>query len=306
MTYVLQDESARAGDPIFLYEIDSGGTRYLRAAGPVDVTLTPSDTFLQPPDFTTSDPSTRTYVAEPGIAHTEILSSGEVDRAEVQISFPISSAFAISLLGASSPTTWVTIFRYHLSDVTSERRALFVGRLISREINGYQLNCRFENIVSRLRANGLREYFSTSCRHALYQQGCNLNIEDFFTAGTATALSDLDLTVTEAALQADGYYTGGVIRWNSVLVYVLGHTGSTLLLKSVPNGLAAAIAGGSQSVEIAPGCPLSIDVCGSRFNNADNFGGFPYIPKKNPYDGTPIDSDGSDARFISTVEREVN
>jgi hypothetical protein len=41
-------------------------------------------------------------------------------------------------------------------------------------------------------------------------------------------------------------------------------------------------------VQLTVGCDHSTATCASRFGNLDNFGGFPFIPTKNPFSGTPI------------------
>jgi hypothetical protein len=45
---------------------------------------------------------------------------------------------------------------------------------------------------------------------------------------------------------------------------------------------------GSQTVNLYPGCNKSMDHCINRFDNILNYGGFPWIPGKNPFGGTSI------------------
>jgi hypothetical protein len=39
----------------------------------------------------------------------------------------------------------------------------------------------------------------------------------------------------------------------------------------------------STNVVLTVGCDHSTSTCASRFNNLDNYGGFPFIPSKNPF-----------------------
>ena len=41
-------------------------------------------------------------------------------------------------------------------------------------------------------------------------------------------------------------------------------------------------------VTLVAGCDHSMAVCAGRFDKLDNYGGFPFIPPKNPFDGTPV------------------
>ena len=38
-----------------------------------------------------------------------------------------------------------------------------------------------------------------------------------------------------------------------------------------------------ETVSLYPGCDHTLQTCHGRFNNAENFGGFPWIPRRNPF-----------------------
>jgi hypothetical protein len=42
------------------------------------------------------------------------------------------------------------------------------------------------------------------------------------------------------------------------------------------------------TISAFPGCRRTIDDCVNKFNNLDNFGGFPHSPGRNPFDGQPV------------------
>jgi len=50
-------------------------------------------------------------------------------------------------------------------------------------------------------------------------------------------------------------------------------------------GLSAAV---GDQVRAYPGCDHSLITCANKFGNSLNFGGFPFMPEKNPMDGTPV------------------
>ena len=96
-------------------------------------------------------------------------------------------------------------------------------------------------------------------------------------------------STTEAALQPDGWWRGGVLRHAGLLGFVTGHAGNALTLSGrMPELEAALDATGSAPVEIAPGCDLRRDTCAAKFGNLLNFGGFPDIPGRNPFGGGSI------------------
>jgi len=68
--------------------------------------------------------------------------------------------------------------------------------------------------------------------------------------------------------------------------FIASHSSGTLTLMQASNSLSAAIEGGPQSVTLYPGCSHTIADCRDKFNNLVNFGGFPWIPSKNPFNNS--------------------
>ena len=42
------------------------------------------------------------------------------------------------------------------------------------------------------------------------------------------------------------------------------------------------------TIYLYPGCDRTLATCTAKFGNSANFGGFPFIPTKNPFGGSPI------------------
>ena len=92
-----------------------------------------------------------------------------------------------------------------------------------------------------------------------------------------TVIDDMVLTV-DAAEPAANAYGNGLLRWisgaNSGLeTAVAVSDGATLTLRAPPRFDPA-----GALVELIEGCDKSIATCGSRFANAANFRGEPYLP----------------------------
>ena len=51
------------------------------------------------------------------------------------------------------------------------------------------------------------------------------------------------------------------------------------LSRAVPGLLTGA------AITLYPGCDHTRATCAAKFANLDNFGGFPWIPTRNPFDG---------------------
>ena len=64
---------------------------------------------------------------------------------------------------------------------------------------------------------------------------------------------------------------------------ITNHSGDTITLSAVLPGLAVGVA-----LEAFAGCDRTFATCQSKFGNSLNFGGFPWIPAKNPFAGDSI------------------
>ncbi|MEW6169845.1 MAG: phage BR0599 family protein [Pseudomonadota bacterium] len=64
---------------------------------------------------------------------------------------------------------------------------------------------------------------------------------------------------------------------------IVAHSADSITLAAVPPGLSV-----GATVVLYPGCDHTLSTCESKFGNSANFGGFPFIPTKNPFGGSPI------------------
>lgn len=165
------------------------------------------------------------------------------------------------------------------------------GRLSAVKPSDNSLTLNFESVFTSLRRPGLRARFQKSCRYALYGRGCFLDPEDFVLNTTLSAISGRTLTVPGASGQANGYYTGGMIRApDGALSYVVSHSGTSITVQRVSSSMATAFAstGAATAVKLYPGCDHSRATCAAKFSNGVRYGGFDWIPEKNPLGGNSI------------------
>ena len=232
------------------------------------------------------------------ISHGDVVQSSEIERGRLEITFPLSQAFAARFLEplGNAPVT-LTIFRGH-EQVLGETVAHWKGRVVGAEVEGARLILSAESIFSTLRRAGVRAKYQSLCRHALYGRGCGLDIAQHLAILTVAAISGGTVTVPGAAAQPDGWYRGGVLRFGVQLGFIIGHVGAALTLSRPMTELATALTNPALdpttgaplpvSIEIAPGCDLRAETCAAKFGNLLNFGGFPAIPGRNPFGGGSI------------------
>ena len=274
MTYAAYDASAESGQPVWLYAFVQAGVATRYANQPADVAY-----------------AGQTYTAS-SIAHGKVEMNGDLSKEKVSVTLPRTTAFAQQFISdVVDAVTTLTIYRGHATDPDGEFVAVWKGSVGGAVLKGAEIQLECTSVYSLMRQPGLRARYTKTCRHSLYQRGCGLDRADFMEAGTLTAMSGVQLTVPAAAGFADGWFTGGqVAEPGGVLRYVIAHAGSTLvLLRPFGPDVFAALAGaGTLAVSLYPGCDRTPETCVARFDNLLNFGGFPWIPTKNPMGGSSI------------------
>lgn len=267
MTYQAFETSPHAGSPIELYEFVQGAQVWRYTSRGADVVALG-----------------QTWTAS-AIERDAIEQAAEMNRSGIDLRFARGHAFAAQFVGyAADVVTTVTIYRGHGGDPDGQFEAYWKGRVAAARADGGEITLECESVFTSLRRPGLRARYQRSCRHALYGAACTLDPEAFAVAGLVTAVSGAAVSVDSAALQASGWYLGGMLRGpDGDLRLVAGHAGAQLTLSRPIEGLEV-----GHAVQIYPGCSRDLATCENKFDNLDNYGGMPWIPVVNPFGGNSI------------------
>jgi hypothetical protein len=277
---------------VWVYRIEVPGDTYHLTGWPFDVSVggwqsgadRPSDAYPtgQLFDFT-------------GISRGEITETTASSRSEVWVSLPTSHPAMIAAREWDEPeeirvTIWVT----YLDDPDEEYVTRFIGRVTSIEVGQVLSRLICEDALTEMDRASAAQVASVLCRHTHYfteadGSGCTLDIEDWLQAALVTAATGKILTVPAAALQPDGTFFLGILRYDGTEFLIARHEGETLQLDRIPPGLAAALSVGDVDVDIAPGCDLRAETCRDRFDNILNHGGLTFMERgETPFDGRSI------------------
>lgn len=223
------------------------------------------------------------------ISHDKIVDSDQAARSELRVTVPLSSSIAQDTVGTLGldPMT-LTIFRGDEND--AETIVVFKGRVLSanpEEDGQCVFACMTE--MATLQRKGLAAVIQRPCRHVHYGRGCGLVLSEWQVTLPLASISSSgkSLVITGATDEDDGYYRLGTLEWGGQFEMMLTHSGNNVTLVNPIPGLVEARALGPVDVKIAPGCPLSRGICNSRFDNIENFGGFPFI-SDNVFDGRQL------------------
>jgi uncharacterized phage protein (TIGR02218 family) len=263
--YNTLEQSTQSGDPVYRFLFVQGDTEYRYTSAAYFISDS-NDTW------------------EPVAIETPSISqSDDMTKDGIKFVLPRDNDFAkLFLGGVPEQIASITVFRNHDSAPT-DFQTIWKGRVAAASAAGDKVTIECENIFTSMRRPGLRARYQKVCRHALYSTNCGVLQYDYATIATATAASGF--TVVVSGTLPDGYYIGGMLEdTNGYLRYISGQSGSTLTLMQPLGALITEIiANTTATVTLYPGCAHNTTDCLDRFNNLLNFGGFPWIPGKNPF-----------------------
>lgn len=228
------------------------------------------------------------YTPRP-IGRTQAQSKNELSRANIDISMGIDNPLAQKHL-ASPIDSVVTLTIFQQNEMGTN--VFWKGRLSSVKAANKSITLTFESIFTSLRRPGLRARYQKTCRHALYARGCNVNPEDHAVMGMLSNVQGQQVTVPGLDAFPPGRFRGGMIRApDGVVRFVTDHVGNVLTLSrpfQTLQNLFDINGPGVVEVKVYPGCRHNMDDCVTIFDNLPNYGGFPWIPQKNPMGGSSI------------------
>ncbi len=270
MTFEAYEQSVQLGAPVELYEFAVG-----------------LDTYR----YTSADHNVeylgRTFTARP-MQRGAVEVSMEKARNNMTIKAPRDLPLA-DLYRVQPPSEVVTlsIFRYHEIDPDAERVVIWMGRVLNvkwEQTSTVSIHC--EPVTGSLSRPGLRRLFQRQCPHVLYGTKCGVSKATYLTETALTAVSNTTLTSPAFDALADNYLSGGMIEFdlpsgNVERRFITSHIGANIVISLPSSDIGVGV-----TVRAYPGCDHTISTCHSKFNNHSNFGGFPYIPQKNPMEGS--------------------
>ncbi|MGD9599938.1 MAG: phage BR0599 family protein [Steroidobacteraceae bacterium] len=269
MTYDAAETGLQTGAPVELYEFTHGTTVYRYTSADTDQVF-----------------AGNTYAAVP-LSRSTIEATQEIARGALNL----TCARTLPVLQLFNPlppseVIGVVVRRYHRG--VSGSAVIWMGRVLNIGLDGLQASIRCESVYSSIKRPGLRRLYQKQCPHVLYSEQCGVDRSAFKISRAVTLINGLQITLADMGAIASGYLSGGYVEWPTgggtfQRRAIREQIGAVLTLNFRPQGLAV-----GTIVDAYPGCDHSLATCISKFGNGLNNGGMPYIPTKNPFDGSPI------------------
>lgn len=222
------------------------------------------------------------------ISRTEAEVKNEISKSNIDVQIPLTNEVAIRWMQDNGEKiVSLTIFEREKNGTVN---VVWKGRLSSILPDMTAVTLKMESIFTSMRRPGLRARYQRSCRYALYGRGCALDPADFEIDASVSAAVGRTFTIAAAATQPDGYFVGGMLRaGDGTLSYVTAHVGNQITLQRLSFTLTTDVSEGFPfDVKLYPGCDHSRATCDEKFDNLLNYGGFDFIPIKNPLGGSSI------------------
>ena len=267
----------------------TGDERSLTNAGPEELYLfNEADTNYWA--FTSSDSDIlfdgRTYQAVL-IKRGNINLNANSLKTQLELETAIDNSFAVNYRnGPIERPVQLTIYRRHNYSPTD-----FITYW-NGFVRAVKFNPKRASIIAGLRTTSLKRLglmlkYQRTCGLALYSTRCGISKadSDFFVTGSVLTINGVTITATEFGTEADGWFLGGSFRTNdfSMNQKIVFHGGTTIRVSRAVSSLEV-----GDSFTARAGCDWSRATCRNKFANELNYGGFPHLPDKNPFEGDAI------------------
>lgn len=261
MTFLTDETGADTAQPIELYQFVGSLDRYTYTSGNRPI-FHNAATFRPVP-----------------IQRNEIKLGDVTERNELKVYVPITTKLVRDYgFDIPPPELRLTIFRMH--GVNGDIQTWFTGDVTSITMERGRAALIIPSVFSGfMRAEFPNVYFQAQCNHPLYSTRCGVNRNSFRVEGVIDSIIDrTSIRVPEAADKPPGWFKAGELVTPDERRLIVEHNGATLTLNYPFRSLAE-----GDSVTMFAGCDHSRDTCNDKFNNIDNFLGFPFTPSLNPF-----------------------
>lgn len=271
MSYVTVDESPELGKPIELFLFSSQGFQLAYTTSPTEVVY-----------------NGVTYIPNI-IEREEPVRTAQIDTKDFLVTLPATDPLVNPryVLTVPSNREFLTIYRKHVTD--AEVITYWSGEIGSVSFSDEKAKISCRPVTDIIDHAIPRRSYSNQCSHVLFDVGCKLLKSNFDTDVTVTQIGADYIDVTAPTLDtfaADYFVTGMIKRGSYDFRMILTQTDIGInqlrlgILLSIPDLVVGAI------LTIFAGCDHTLATCSSaKFSNAVNYGGFPWIPSRNPFEG---------------------
>lgn len=241
------------------------------------------------------------------LSRSEIAYSTALDSAPVTVTTTASHEVAMSFRGLPPVAVTLTLYRGRGGDW----QRIWTGRVTAVSLRGQSAEITVEPPQTTMRTRGLPQSYAKTCRHRLYDGRCaaqqaTIDGVNPLNPPRATKVSFIVSGIVRNAVEllgfadwirdakaivpghADRFFVGGIATFGTAQRLIVSH-GGTIAPGPTPDAvtLHAGFEGLTvgDTVVLLAGCDHEFRTCDGKFKNGARFGGFPYLPALNPFEG---------------------
>jgi uncharacterized phage protein (TIGR02218 family) len=218
--------------------------------------------------------------ASPGMMPSSITESMglDVDGLDVRGALTADAIRADELQAGRWDGTRLSIFLFDWAEPAAGQRMLAIGELGAISLSGDSFEAEFKGPAAKL-DRAVAPYTSPSCRAEFCSAACGLNAARFSRVALVASVANGAVTLAAASPMAIDAFAFGKLRWLDgqncgLWSEVISNDATKLTLINAPPFPVTA----NSRVILFEGCDKTIATCATRFANAINFRGEPYLP----------------------------
>ena len=206
------------------------------------------------------------------------------DNLSLDLVFPFDCEVVLDYAySLSPPTLELTVLRAQRdSDTSIVWEPFWKGKVRGFSIAGREATIKVPSIFSLLLQGEVPNvYYQAPCNHVLYDEYCAVSRAANTYEGDVLSVNSTQVTVDGLAAVTNELAAGELVNTrNGERRLILSNVGT---LAEVAYPFVDLIVG--DTVQLVRGCDHSFATCKAKFANGINFGGYPYIPADNPFEG---------------------
>ena len=283
MTFIAQEESVESAAPVELFRFASLEDTFTYTSGNVEVVF-----------------GGNTYVPR-AISRGEDQIESLDDQRRVVVKMPATDPFVARYFATlpAQPDV-LTIYKRHTTDgPTPETVTVFRGKVANVAVEGNEAIVNALSDASILQRTIPMQTTRNLCNHVLFDSRCKVVETSFGMDVTITGISADALVISvsssdtipatgnalSAQLTADStFFNGGTLERSNLerrMVRSIADLGGNQAQITVLLPFASISVG--STFRLFAGCDHRFPTCSGKFSNETNYGGFPHVPRKNPF-----------------------
>jgi uncharacterized phage protein (TIGR02218 family) len=220
------------------------------------------------------------YKAATGFSPTSIETKDRfsVDNLDVAGILDSAAITEVDIMAGKYDFAEILIFMVNVTDLSQGIITHRRGWLGEVSLQNGQFTAEVRGLAQKLQQN-IVELYSPTCRAVLGDARCKVALAGFTATGAINTVTSRQVFISNSMTQAAGYFSGGEVQWltganagRRMEIKEFSNKQFTLVLP-MPNNVAV-----GDTFNAIAGCDKTFNTCFTKFSNAVNFRGEPYVP----------------------------